>query len=142
MSQRRTASFFHIGICSSDIDRSIRFYTEALDFAVSHHVDPGPEFDALAGASQHRSRAHFLTRGDLMIELVAAEAPGAEPNRRKDPGLHHVSFVAEDVDALAERIVRAGGRILIEKLDTPDGELIFCADPDGVRLELWGRRPA
>lgn len=139
MRERKAASFFHIGVCSSDIERSIRFYSEALDFKPSHHVDPGPEFGALAGASQHRSRAHFLTRGDLMIELVAADVPGAAPDRGKAPGLHHLSFVTADVDALAERIVRAGGRILIEKLKTPDGDLVFCADPDGVRLELWGR---
>lgn len=142
MSQGATPRFFHIGVCASDLERSLAFYTEALDFVVSHHVDPGAEFGALVGTHKPPSRAYFLTRGDFMIELLASEDPaepaaGERPVKR--PGLNHVSFVVDDLDALAERIARCGGRIQFRRMETPDGSLILCADPDGVQIELWRR---
>lgn len=134
-------SFFHVGLCAADLDRAIAFYVGALDFEPSHHVDPGPEFAALS--DRPRTRAHFLTRGDLMVEIVAADpsrAPAsAEELRIKAPGLNHLSFGTEDVEALAARIVEHGGQALTPRMETPDGDLILCADPDGVRLELWRR---
>ena len=141
MRQGGRTRFFHVGLCAADLDLAVAFYVGALDFQHSHHVDPGPEFGALS--DRPRTRAHFLTRGDLMIELVAAD-PSRAPATREDlrvkaPGLNHLSFVTEDVEALAARIVEHGGQALTPRMATSDGDLILCADPDGVRLELWRR---
>ena len=51
-----TVSFSHLGICVSDLERSLRFYRDGLGFELvaSHRV--GDEFGALHGAGGRGAR--------------------------------------------------------------------------------------
>jgi lactoylglutathione lyase len=53
------------------------------------------------------------------------------------PGRPHLCFVVDDLEQVAARIVKFGGSRLDATLsDLGYGKLIFCADPDGTRIEL------
>lgn len=52
MSDSPKLSISHVGICTSNLERSVRFYTEALGFVPEYYVDVGPPFDLLTELPQ------------------------------------------------------------------------------------------
>ena len=61
----------HIGICTADAARSIRFYTEALGFVHDRSIDEiGAPFDALTEMPGATFGAHYLTCSGVTIELI------------------------------------------------------------------------
>ena len=129
----------HIGICVSDLERSLTFYRDGLGF------QEGPTFEIdypIAEMSGDvRLISKFLHSGDLRIELLAFKAPapfGKPSASRNQLGLTHLSFSVDDLDAAADRLVRFGGTIIEGTRSTPENaiHIIFLADPDGTRIEL------
>lgn len=136
----------HFGVCVSDIERSARFYTGALGFELEQEFEFGAPFDVLAELPGLKARAAFYRRDRVRIELIYNQTPSAKGPSERRPmnqlGLTHMAVTVDDLDAAARRIVEHGGRVYPEtKVETPAGDLIFCTDPDGVRIELW-RKPA
>ena len=132
----------HVGICTSDLNRSIRFYTEALHFKFEYCVDVGQPFDVLTELAGIKCRAGFLRQDGLRIEIVGYDTPEVTGTAQRRPmnqlGMTHLSLVVDDIDKVATRIAAFGGQVHAEtKVATPKGQLLFCTDPDGVRLELW-----
>jgi lactoylglutathione lyase len=138
-------AFSHFGICVSDLDRSLRFYCEALGFekAESHAI--GSEFAQLMEFSDVSVTSQFIRRGTTAIELLAFSepAPFGDGQRRavNQLGLTHLSFRVADVEAVAARVVELGGAVVDSSRTTIDFggtalEFVYCTDPDGVRVEL------
>ncbi len=137
-------SFSHIGICVSDLERSIRFYCEGLGFELLQSHSVGPEFGRLMELDEVDLQSRFLRRDGVSIELLHFESPGysGEPVRRpmNQLGLTHLSLKVRDVDAVAELVESLGGSVLRSTRTTfgSSGALdfVYCTDPDGVRVEL------
>lgn len=136
----------HRGICVSDIKASTRFYQEALGFEPyqDHGVIEGPDMEKTMEIPGVRLRAVMLKRPDgPVIELLQFLQPPATGPREKRStlqyGLVHISFYVDDIDTWATRIARAGGTVHEETrahFDVTDTTLLYCTDPDGVRVEL------
>jgi predicted enzyme related to lactoylglutathione lyase len=132
----------HIGICTSDLERAERFYVGALDFVLDYYAEIGPPFDHMTEVPGLKGRAGFYWRGEVRIELAAYESPAVLGSAERRPmnqlGITHLSFVVADIEDTARRIAEHGGRVLAEtRVESPYGPLMFCTDPDGIRLELW-----
>jgi lactoylglutathione lyase len=138
-------SFSHIGICVSDLARSLRFYREGLGFepVASHHV--GDEFAGLMELEGVALESHMLRRDGVTIELLAFSHPRPSGPTGRRPmnqlGLTHLSLRVDDVDAVAGEIERLGGSVVRTtrtRLDAGPARLdfVYCTDPDGVRIEL------
>jgi glyoxylase I family protein len=145
MSQSTTMTFSHIGICVSDLERSERFYTEALGFVLSHSVEAGPPFDIVAELPNYKLRASFLKRDGVTIELLYHAHPVAVGSSERRPmnqlGLTHLAFVLDNITPIADSIVKYGGRVCPQtRVKTPLGDFMFCTDPDGTRIELWQKK--
>jgi catechol 2,3-dioxygenase-like lactoylglutathione lyase family enzyme len=144
MPQSQGISVSHVGLCTIDLERSVRFYTEALGFALEYYADVGEPFDLLTELPAIRGRAGFFLQDGLRLELLGYERPGVVGTTDRRPmnkvGLTHLSLLVDDLDAVIERIERFGGHVLPQtKLVLPTGDMIFCTDPDGVRIELRQR---
>ena len=64
-------TFSHVGICVDDIDASIRFYTEALDFVLAEVYDVGDEVGGTMELEGVKLRSQFIRRSDgISIELL------------------------------------------------------------------------
>jgi len=135
-------SIRHFGICVADIERASRFYTGALGFeALMGITEIGAPFDALIEQPGATLRVQQLRCGDVTIELlgyagtaVTGTAERVPMNRR---GFTHMTLVVDDIDATVQRILEHGGLVHAEtRIDSPFGPLLFCTDPDGVRIEL------
>ena len=142
MTGRAQTAFSHQSICVSDRARSLRFYSEALGFVLDRSLDIGAECEGITELEGIKSAADFMTLGAMKIELLSYESPPVIGSATRRPmnqlGLTHLSFLVASIAETVARIEACGGQVLPStRLETPQGDLIFCTDPDGVRIELW-----
>jgi lactoylglutathione lyase len=129
----------------SDLDRSLRFYCDALGFEPSESHAIGSEFAALMDLPDVAVTSQFIRREQIAVELLAFHEPAPCGDGERRPlhqlGLTHLSFRVEDVAATAARIVELGGALVESSRTSIDLgaarlEFLYCTDPDGVRIEL------
>lgn len=144
MSGINDVAISHFGICVSDLERSLAFYTEALGFELGHGLEFGGDVEALTEIPGIAGQARFLKRGGAMIELLKYTSPGetgpAQRRAMNQLGISHISLVVSDLVTVAGRIEQFAGTALRHtRVTTPKGDMMFCTDPDGTRIELWAR---
>jgi catechol 2,3-dioxygenase-like lactoylglutathione lyase family enzyme len=140
--------FTHVGVCVADLERSLRFYTEALGFSrrepdgrVGTFIDPLVELDGV------ELEFRFLTRDGMSVELlhfVSPEPVGSTERRAMNQfGLTHFGVAVTELDEVARTIGEYGGKVYPHTRalyrvdeDSPRIDSVYCTDPDGVRLEL------
>lgn len=134
----------HVGICVADLDRSLRFYCDGLGFRAEERFeldsDQVPGLDlALEIGERTVVTSQFVRAEGLAIELLAytTPSPGGSPSAsRRLLGLTHLSLYVDDLEAAIAHLVACGGTVLEETRQSPGIDLVFLADPDGVRVEL------
>ncbi len=133
----------HVGICVTDLDRALGFYRDCLGFVEEHRLEiAGPPVDTLLRLRDAHLRAIYLTRDGVRVELLHFATPPAPPRRERvmnEPGLTHLSFRVQDLDAVLDGLRAAGERIVEETvIRFPEFEsaAAFVLDPDGQLIEL------
>ena len=142
MSKQAAVFFRHIGICTSNLEHSLCFYTEALGFSLVRSIDElGAPFDTLLALPGARFKAHQVQLGEVTLELLGFSNTDilgpAEPRPMNQLGITHLTLAVDDVEAALERVGKFGGKVHREtRVDSPFGPIVFCSDPDGVRIEV------
>jgi catechol 2,3-dioxygenase-like lactoylglutathione lyase family enzyme len=142
----------HINIVVTDLERSVRFYTELLGFRKTREANlEGEWIDRIVGLRGVKARAVFIVApaGEPRIELLAYETPAgeafAENSRANTIGLRHIAFRVDDMVATVGRLRAAGVTVFSDPVRVPTGvvqhdagdkTLVYFLDPDGVILEL------
>ena len=134
----------HVGLCVRDLQRSLRFFCDGLGFEPAE----GFELDSEAAPGLERSLevpgpvrivSQFIQNDTMKIELLHFVSPdvGGTPSAvRNQVGLTHLSFYVDDLDAATKHLVDCGATVIEETRASPGIDLLFLADPDGVRVEL------
>ena len=127
----RGARISHIGIAVRSLDESMSFYSEILG------LKQVPLDDA--------DGAHIagFAAGDALVELLEAqnhESPVARFLEKRGPGIHHICFAVDDLDAALERCRSAGIRLVDEvpRIGAEGKRIAFLhpAATNGVLIEL------
>ncbi len=132
-------SWNHVGLCVADLDRSIRFYVDALGFRERNRLEihDGVASRLLRVPEPVGLTAVYLTLGDAVLELLHFSRPGDEEARERpftEPGLTHVSLTVDDVAATCDLVRQHGGEVLADT--DVGGFAILVRDPDGQVVEL------
>lgn len=140
----------HFGLCVSDLERSLTFYTQALHFTPQETFLMGNETRTLVEIDADLDfSARFLARDGMRIELLCFRSPGPVGTGERRPvnrlGINHLSFRVDDVDVVTARVRQFGGRVLDHTRTgwINDGSVIdavYCTDPDGIRIELFSAK--
>lgn len=130
-SVRRGTRIAHIGIAVRALDELLPFYRDILEL-------PEVPLDDADGAA-----IAGLAAGESLVELlepVADDSPIAKFIGKRGPGIHHVCFAVDDLDATLAKCRAAGLRLIDE---TPrigaEGKRIAFLHPaatGGVLVEL------
>jgi catechol 2,3-dioxygenase-like lactoylglutathione lyase family enzyme len=136
----------HIGICVSDLERSLRFWREGLGFEVLRGWSfRGRSWQCVLELEGVELHSRIIRRDHMTLELMWFEKPGhvgpAERRPMNQLGFTHLAIWVDDLEAVAARLVEHGGAIIESTrtvFDHPNmqGSWLICTDPDGVRVEL------
>ncbi|MGE3109363.1 MAG: VOC family protein [Phycisphaerales bacterium] len=104
-----------IGVTVSDLDRSVRFYTEVLGFTRESEAEVmGDNAERERGVFGVRARVARLRIGREAIELTQYLAPAGRPipvdSRSNDGWFQHIAIVVSDMDAAYRRLRENGVR--------------------------------
>ena len=140
----------HVAIGVREMERSLRFYRDALGLRVK--LDTIEELPGFGGAEARKRRAAYLGWSDgphesfVVLDQPLTVEPSGEPARLFQTGVHHFSFWVDDIDAIVARVRAAGLEVLFDPgvADTlaygepPGGKVksTFLRDPDGNYVQL------
>ena len=96
----------HIGIAVEDLDASIALYDEIYDLELVHRET----------VEEQGVEAVLLDVGENHVELIAPLGPDtgvAKFIAKKGPGMHHIAYQVEDIEAEIARL-KAGGIVMID----------------------------
>jgi methylmalonyl-CoA epimerase len=98
----------HVGVAVDDMDAALALYRDSLGLEPSHRER----------VDEQGVDAALLDVGDGHVELLAPlgpETPVGKYLERRGPGLHHVAYAVDDIDAELERLRDAGLRLIDER---------------------------
>jgi catechol 2,3-dioxygenase-like lactoylglutathione lyase family enzyme len=142
-----------IGVVVRDLDRAVKFYTEAIGFKEIQGFSVDADFCANAGLTDHKKLdIRVLVLGDeaSATRLKLMEVPSVESKKSDNTFIHsqlgysYLTVYVADGNRALERLGRAGVRPLAKgpvplPADlTPGLALTVVRDPDGNLIELIG----
>jgi methylmalonyl-CoA/ethylmalonyl-CoA epimerase len=98
----------HIGVAVEDLDAAIALYEERLGMPVQHRET----------VEEQGIEAVLLGVGDSHVELLRPLGPDTAVGRflqRSGPGLHHVAYGTDDIEAALEAVRGAGLELIDEQ---------------------------
>ncbi len=122
----------HAVLYVRDVDRSVRFYEEALGFTVAMQF-PGAAFLRVPGSHNDH---------DLGLFAIGMQA-GDNPAGRATVGLYHLAWEVETLGELQEvssRLQQMGA--LVGASDHSTTKALYAKDPDGIEFEVSWLVPA
>jgi len=121
----------HIGIAVDALDRILPLYRDLLGLSEA-------PLDDADGAHI----AGFLA-GDSLVELLEAQSPDTPIGKfiaKRGPGIHHICFAVDDLNATLDRCRRAGVRLIDEvpRMGAERKRIAFLhpSSTGGVLIEL------
>lgn len=120
----------HVGINVTNLVRSRDFYADVFGL------------DLLGGSPDGERRFAFLGKGADVVLTLWEQSKGRFDAHA--PGLHHLSFQADSIDAVKgaqARLKKRGVKFLYDSIvphaEGTDSGGIYFEDPDGLRLEIF-----
>ena len=127
--------FEHVGMTSSDPDRTIAFYCDLLGLGLALRK-PANGGELL-----------FLDAGGGMLEIFCrSDAGSASDVPPTQAGMRHLTFAFDNIDPLIGQLEAAGVEIVERPRAAINTEMLrrvaFVRDPDGILVELAERSPS
>lgn len=95
----------HIGVAVTSLDEAIPFYRDSLGMA----------FMGTEEVAEQKVKVAFLQVGESKIELLeptSEESPVARFLDKNGPGIHHIAYEVEDIEAAIGKLEAAGARMI------------------------------
>lgn len=136
----------HVGIVVDDLAAATEFFV-ALGIEVHGEVPvEGRWVDRVVGLDGVRADIAMVQTpdGHGRLELTKFHAPPFQGEKRflpaNSPGIRHIAFAVEDIDAVVARL-RASGSKLIGELERYEDsyKLCYVHGPEGIIVELAER---
>ena len=98
----------HIGIAVKSLEESIPLYRDQLAMP----------FAGIEEVAEQKVRVAMLQVGESKIELLeptSADSPVAKFIEKNGPGIHHLAYEVENLEAAIVRLMAEGARMIDEK---------------------------
>jgi catechol 2,3-dioxygenase-like lactoylglutathione lyase family enzyme len=150
------ADVLHFSFTVSDLARSVAWYVDVLGLELVSRQRQDNDYtrtlvgmpDAVLEVARLKIPGRDPGSSDHLLELVQyVEGAGPRvPLRTNSPGVAHLAFLVDDIEARHQRMADAGvefrGRpVLITAGTNEGGRVCYFAGPDGETLELLEPSP-
>ena len=123
----------HIAIAVPNVEEAAKFYQNMLGLELRH----------VEVVKEQKTKVGFFSIGDTNIELVepaTEDSPLVKFLESKGPGIHHLCFEVEDIDAEIKTLTEKGA-LLIDKQARPGAHhtrvaFLHPKGTGGVLMEL------
>ncbi len=98
----------HIGIAVKSLDETIPFYRDNL----------GMKFKGIEEVAEQKVKVAMLQIGESKIELLeptSEDSPIAKFLEKSGPGVHHLAYEVENIEAAIAAMLADGARMIDEK---------------------------
>lgn len=98
----------HIGVATDDLDAALALYEGTFAMPLAHRET----------VAEQGVEAVLLDVGPCHVELLRPLAPDTPVGKfleRKGPGLHHVAYRVEDIEATLASLAEAGVKLIDER---------------------------
>jgi methylmalonyl-CoA/ethylmalonyl-CoA epimerase len=98
----------HIGVAVEEIEPALELYRDSFELHVAHREV----------VEEQGVEAVLLDVGENHVELLAPLGPDTPVGKflaSKGPGMHHVAYQVDDIDATLEALTQAGMRLIDEQ---------------------------
>jgi lactoylglutathione lyase len=133
----------HVGIVTKDLDRSIAFYRDLLNFSVVVDMrEDGPYLSKLVGLKECAIRVAKLAAPDGFVleimQFVSHEAIPSANDQFNHHGFNHICFETDDIEAVHEKLAAAGVRFISRPQVSPYDPVstAFYYDPDDSLVQF------
>ena len=121
----------HIAIIVPDLEGALNFWEGALGLTLARTESVPEEGVDVA----------FLPVGGSNVELLrptVADTGVARFLEKRGPGIHHMCFEVDDIEATLAKVGQLGGTTLVPKQEVPGmGWFAWFKDPEGNVVGLW-----
>ena len=117
----------HVEILPSDVERTIKFYTEILGFKIKQRkrIEKPPLEEII-----------YLELNGTVIELLSVKNPVPPSTERWQIGYKRVAIEVEDMDKAIEYLTQKGIEISQGPVTSGTSKRAEINDPDGLSIEL------
>jgi catechol 2,3-dioxygenase-like lactoylglutathione lyase family enzyme len=136
----------HVGIVVDDLPAAIEFFVELGLLLQGEWVAEGSWIDRIIGLEGARTDGAMLQTpdGNGRLELVKFNAPPSEAGDRdapaNTPGIRHVAFAVEGIDAVVAGLQARGADLVGEVVRYENSyRLCYVRGPEGIIIELAER---
>ncbi|MFQ5909031.1 MAG: VOC family protein [Thermoplasmata archaeon] len=123
----------HTSIRTSDMDRTVAFYTEVM----------GMELVRQKAIPERNMELSFLASGgDHQIEVIRYTSQASyQVPQYEERVFDHLAFEVSEVEPILAKCREAGGRVVERPFQLPGSTstYAFIQDPDGITIELIQR---
>jgi catechol 2,3-dioxygenase-like lactoylglutathione lyase family enzyme len=133
----------HVSLATPDIDRAVDFYSVLLQEEVPRRAGEllklsGGKLDKISGLPDSRIEMAWFQVRNLELEIIQYHSHPVEtpvsPRPLEALGYNMIVFDVADLNAARERLLTAGGKLVLETQPMDGGEILFGRDPDGNLL--------
>jgi len=120
----------HIAITVSNLDESIKFYSDILGFEVAKRFE----------REDMGAKATFIKLDNFQIELWQFEDMKENFNLLNDikvKGIRHIAFEVDNLNKTITELKKKGLEFSEPKLGASGHNYSFTTDPNGVALEFY-----
>jgi catechol 2,3-dioxygenase-like lactoylglutathione lyase family enzyme len=133
----------HVGIVVDDLAAATEFFAELGLVPQGEGEVDGRWVDRIVGLEGVRTEFAMMQTpdGNGRLELIQFHAPSYQgdnlPTPANTPGIRHIAFVVEDIDAVVARL-RARGAELVGEVERYEDAFRLCyvRGPEGIIIEL------
>ncbi len=130
MEQPLVTRLLHTRMRVSDLDRTVRFYTEVLGLTLSERI-----------TSPRGSKIAYLKTPGSEEEIEIAEFPGSGAVSVQ-PDLVHLAFAVNNLDEALKRLEKMGIPITDGPTRGRNSTFFFIDAPEGYEIELIAPNPS
>ncbi len=142
-------SMNHVSFTVSDLERSVRFYTETLGLSLIDRAlrDTGFSESVTGVEGAELDIAYIQGPGDCNLELIQYLSPAGDrlPTSMHHVGRAHICFVVSDFSAALSALRAEGvhfaskGKCIVPAGPNKGKGVVYFHDPDGYTIEFFSK---